>query len=78
MAFQVRDLMVTLEPTRLACPTASADCPTASATMLLLTCPGQSVNQTCTSPSGFDGVAGSLDERSHLRQQLAEANARLN
>jgi hypothetical protein len=77
MAFQVRDLMVTLEPTRLACPTASADCPTASATMLLLTCPGQSINQTCTTPSGFQPV-DITDSRTLLRRQLAEAVARLN
>ncbi|MES1245405.1 MAG: hypothetical protein ABUT39_27625 [Acidobacteriota bacterium] len=74
MAFQVRDLMVTLEPTRHACPTASADCPTASATLRwrLSACPGQSQNQGgCPTPSFFDGPARA-DELSLLRHRLAD------
>lgn len=75
MAFQVKDLMITLEPSRIACPTASADtnCPTASSHWLL-TCPGQSYpTQGCPRPSVADAPAASRNGLMQLRRQLAEA-----
>ncbi len=82
MAFQVKDLMVALEPARHACPTASADtnCPTASAPWLL-TCPGQSYpggTQGCPRPSHVDGPAAVEDGLSRLRRQLAGSTAPVN
>ncbi len=79
MVFQVKDLMVALEPARIACPTASADtnCPTASAPWLL-TCPGQSYpggTRGCPRPSRFDAPAATEDGLSVLRRQLAESSA---
>lgn len=77
MAFHVKDLMVTLEPTRLACPTASADtqCPTASAPWLL-TCGPISVDTQCPTASAEPEVATDAPQSLRLlRQQLA---ARLN
>lgn len=79
MAFQVKDLMVTLEPSRHACPTASADtqCPAASATIpWLLTCGPISVDTQCPTASAEPEVGtGSAHRLELLRQQLA---ARLN
>lgn len=76
MAFQVKDLMVTLEPARVACGPATMDsmCPTASAPWLLF-CPTASADTQCpTASAGLDlGSLGS-DTQPHLallRQQLA-------
>jgi hypothetical protein len=79
MAFQVRDLMVTLEPSRHACPTASADtqCPTASATLpWQLTCGPISADTQCPTASAEQEVVEEpLQNLRLLRQQLS---ARLN
>lgn len=76
MAFQVKDLMVTLEPSRHACPTASADtqCPAASATIpWLLTCGPISVDTQCPTASAEPEVASDAPQKLMLlRRQLAE------
>jgi hypothetical protein len=76
MAFQVKDLMVTLEPHRHACPTASADtqCPAASATIpWLLTCGPLSVDTQCPTASAEPEVVEEPPQNLRLlRQQLAD------
>ncbi len=76
MAFQIKDLMVPLEPSRHACPTASADtqCPTASATLPWhLTCGPISADTQCPTASAEPEVAeGPLQNLRLLRRQLAE------
>jgi hypothetical protein len=77
MAFQVRDLMVKLEPSRQACPTLSldTDCTPATAAWQL-TCGPLSVDTQCPTASAEPEVVnGSAQRLQLLRQQLA---ARLN
>lgn len=73
MAFQVRDLLVTLEPSRHACPTASADCPTASATLpWQLTCGPISADTQCPTASAEPEVGIEAPSLTLLRRQLAQ------
>ncbi len=79
MAFQVKDLMVTLEPTRLACPTASADtqCPTASAT-LLVACGPATIGPPIPTAAELEAVSDTRLHLALLRHQLSAAMARFN
>jgi len=83
MAFQVRDLMIALEPSRHACPTASADtqCPAASATVApwFLTCGPISADTQCPTASAEPEVGTESAQRlALLRRQMAEVVAHLN
>lgn len=74
MAFQVKDLMVALDPSRMACGAVTeSQCPTASAP-LLFTCGPISVDTQCSGVSAVDEDAPDSQHRLEtLRRQLAAA-----
>ena len=76
MAFQVKDLMVALDPGRMACGAVTeSQCPTASAP-LLFTCGPISVDTQCSGVSAGDEDAPDSQLRLEmLRQQLTAALA---
>ena len=71
MAFQVKDLMVALDPSRMACGAVTeSQCPTASAP-LLFTCGPLSVDTTqCPAASAADQECPDSRNLEMLRQQL--------
>ena len=80
MAFQVKDLMVTLEPSRHACGTLTmdTDCPAATAAWQL-TCGPISVDTQCPTASAEPEAGTDAPQKLMLlRRQLAEAVAHLN
>ena len=68
MAFQVTDLMVTLEPARIACGVTEGNCPTASATTVFAC--GKTEGQ-CPTASATVVAPGSRHELELLRRELA-------
>jgi hypothetical protein len=70
MAFQVRELMVTLEPGRIACGLTEGQCPTASAGLFVSTTTKPPCS--CVYPSSVDIAAGSGSNLELLRQHLAQ------
>jgi hypothetical protein len=79
MAFQVKDLMVTLEP-RVACGPATIDsnCPTASATLLLACGPATIGPPIPTGLTELEAVSDTRQRLALLRHQLGAAMARFN
>lgn len=69
MAFQVKELMVALEPGRLACGNTEAQCPTASATIFHL-CGNTEAQCPTASALGFE-APDSRRNLERLRRDLA-------
>lgn len=68
MAFQVKELMVALEPSRIACGATEGQCPTASALLFCGNTEGQ-----CPTASALGAAApGSRSNLELLRRDLAE------
>ena len=70
MAFQVKDLMVTLEPARIACGRTDGQCPTASAT-IFFACGNTEGQCPTASATIFDAAARDSGNLERLRRDLA-------
>ncbi|HEX6865168.1 MAG TPA: hypothetical protein VF414_20225 [Thermoanaerobaculia bacterium] len=72
MAFQVKELMVALEPSRIACGNTEAQCPTASATIFF--CGNTEAQCPTASALGF-AAPDSRRNLEVLRRELAARSA---
>ena len=70
MAFQVKELMVSLEPARIACGKTEGQCPTASATIVFFC--GNTEAQCPTASALGVAAPGSRRNLELLRQALAD------